>query len=82
MWVPYNRLNQFRKLMANGTLHKDSGEQRVAFELMQFISGRETGAMAAERDKNPRKYHLELYAQCLRIVGGEDFEDVLEDIEQ
>lgn len=74
------RLNRIRMAMANGALPINSSDEKVAFDLMQVIAGLETGK-AAEKSKEPRKYYLELYAQCLRIVSGEDFEDVLEDIE-
>ena len=47
---------------------------------MQIIAGQET-SKAAEKTKDTRKYYLELYTQCLRIVSGEDFDDVFDDIE-
>lgn len=66
--------------MANGMLPKDSSNEKVAYDLMQIIAGQET-SKAAEKTKDTRKYYLELYTQCLRIVSGEDFDDVFDDIE-
>ena len=62
-------------IMANGMLPKDGSNEKVAFDLMQIIAGKE----AKSSDK--REYYLELYAQCLRIVSGEDFDDVFDEVE-
>ncbi|HSY74150.1 MAG TPA: hypothetical protein VK810_01660 [Dongiaceae bacterium] len=76
MLFPYNRGNGFRMVMANGMLPKDGSNEKVAYDLMQIIAGQE-----ANKTADKRKYYLELYAQCLRIVSGEDFDDVFDDDE-
>ena len=51
--------------------------EQVAFDLMAKIAEEER----ATRDNSPeppKDYYLKLYCQCLRIVSGEDVEDVLD----
>ena len=53
-------------------------KERVALELLAKIAEGETG-LIKEKNEKPREYYLTLYSQCLRIVSGEDVDDVLED---
>ena len=66
--------------MASGMLPKDINKEKIALDLMNIIVQQETFRLALNA-KEQRKYYLELYAQCLRIVDGEDFEDVFDDME-
>ena len=80
MLLPYNRARQIRMIMANSMPPKENSNEKVAYDLMQIIAGQEINK-AAEKAKNTRKYYLELYAQCLKIVSGEDFDEVFDDVE-
>jgi hypothetical protein len=68
-------------LMANRTSSGVDGNEKVAYDLMKLISEQEADKVA-EKTRNPRKYYLELYAQCIKIVSGEDLEDVFDSAEQ
>ena len=45
----------------------DDSKHRVALELMQYFGVREQ-----QESEAPRKYWLELYAQCLKVVNFGD----------
>ena len=51
--------------MAEKRTAEADGRQRVAYDLMQEIARHEQVDSSA-----PRRYWLELYAQCLRVVSG------------
>jgi hypothetical protein len=66
-----------RKLMDSAPAKPSDVRERVAFELMTKIAEEERAN--PETAPEPAKdYYLKLYCQCLRIVSGEDVEDVLD----
>jgi hypothetical protein len=66
-----------RTLMANAPAKPSDVRERVAFDLMAKIAEEERANR--ENTREPAKhYYLKLYCQCLRIVQGEDVEDVLD----
>ena len=81
MTFPFNRQRQIRQLMAIAMQPKDNSNEKVAYDLMQIIAQQES-IKVGDRAKNPRTYYLELYSQCLRIVSGEDFDDVADDMDE
>jgi hypothetical protein len=54
----------------------NESRERVAFDLMTKIAQEE--ANQKKRDSDSREYYLLLYSQCLKIVSGEDLEDIIE----
>ena len=55
---------------------KDNSKERVAYDLMVYISYDEK----KQGDKNKdRKYWLTLYAQCLKATSGYPLESILKE---
>ena len=67
-----------KNLMSAASVSPADAKEKIAFDLMTKIAEAES-AQAEKAPENPKDYYLKLYSHCLRIVSGEDIEDVLED---
>ena len=72
-------LNYRRQLLNTGAVNTGELKEFVAWELMSKIAEAEHAKHIKEKTETPREYYLTLYSQCLKVVSGEDVEDVLED---
>lgn len=72
-------LSRRRELINTGMISPSEVKDIIALDLMTKIAEAEHAKKIKEKTDTPREYYLTLYSQCLKVVSGEDVEDVLED---
>jgi hypothetical protein len=68
-WIDIDQVNQHKNYMDKENMIIGDSKERVAFDLMKEIASEELSA-TEEKIKDPRKYYLALYNECLRASYG------------